>query len=499
MPPLVHIVEADPRLGAAHAALLSRHGQASQTFETAASFLTDAPLESGCVLLDLRLPDMSGDSLIEELARRGVTLPVIAMADPGDPGAAIRAMKLGAVDYLEKPVADEILLTAVDRALEAWRDDAGRRQPRTEAETRLQRLSPRERQILQGLLGGQSNKEIARSLGLSPRTVEMHRANMMSDLGLTSLPDALRLAIEAGLAPLAEDGTPDAAAATPPASPEPPRPLARLGGETERRLDAKLKLVLEASGDGAWEWIIPTSEIRLSARLVERFGYSLAEAPDRFETLAEYIHPDDWEHFRSEILAHLEGRSETFGCEFRVRRADGSWAWIFDFGSIVDRDSQTGAPLRMAGSISEITARKEDERRARAAGGLLELALWGAGAGTWELDLESRIVRVSRRSRELLGLPLHGSELMAFDDWEAAIHPDDRAAAAAALDRVIASGTPVSGEYRALHPDGTSRRLRCLGKALPGADGRPGRVVGLHQEIEAGDRAPGLSLRRAAG
>jgi len=493
--PVVHIVEPDPALGAALASLLLRHGHLAQLFENAARLLTDARLEAGCVLLDLKLPDMSGDKVLEELARRGVALPVVAMAEPGDPAAAIRAMKLGAVDYLEKPVIDEDLLAAVERALDAWRQDEDRRQARAEAETRLQRLSPRERQILQGLVGGLSNKAIARTLGLSPRTVEMHRANMMDDLELTSLPDALRLAIEAGLAPLAEEGA-EAAAAAPRA--EPPRPMARHAGENERRHDEKLKLVLEASGDGAWEWIIPTSEIRLSTRLVERFGYTPAEAPGRFESLADFIHPEDWERFRSEIVGYMEGRSDAFACEFRVRRADGRWAWIFDFGSIVDRDSQSGAPLRMAGSISEITGRKEEERRAQEAHELLELALWGAGAGIWEVDLETRIVRLCRRSRELLGLSLHGPELFAWDDWEATIHPEDREAAAAALENAIATGSPVAAEYRALHPNGTTRLIRGLGKVISDSAGQPRRVVGLHQEIARVEEEPGFSLRRAA-
>jgi PAS domain S-box-containing protein len=231
---------------------------------------------------------------------------------------------------------------------------------------------------------------------------------------------------------------------------------------------------------------------------VERFGYSLEEAPDRFENLAEFIHPDDWEHFRSAIVGYMEGRIDAFACEFRVRRADGRWAWIFDFGSIVDRDSETGAPLRMAGSISEITVRKEEERRAREAAELLELALWGAGAGIWEVDLETRVVRLCRRSRELLGLPPGGSEFVAWEDWEATIHPADRAVTASALEHAIATGAPIAAEYRVLHPDGTTRKIRGLGKVIMNADGQPIRVVGLHQDIVEGERAPSLSLRRAA-
>lgn len=494
MLPIVHIVEPDRRLGAALASLLIGQGFLAQSYESAASFLTEAQLESGCVVLDLRLPDMSGDKLLEELARRGVALPVIAMATPGDAAAAIRAMKLGAFDFLEKPVGEEELVAAVERALDAWRADEDRRQARAVAEARLQSLSPRERQILQGLLGGLSNKAIARTLGLSPRTVEMHRANMMDDLGLTSLPQALRLAIDAGLTPLPQGGAEEPAA--PPRADPPPR--ARRAAEAERLHEEKLKLVLEASGDGAWEWIIPTSEIRLSARLVERFGYSLEEAPDRFESLAGFIHPEDWEHFRSAILGYMEGHLDAFSCEFRVRRADGRWAWIFDFGSIVDRDTETGAPLRMAGSISEITGRKEEERRASEAAELLELALWGASAGIWEVDLETRTVRLCRRSRDLLGLSRTGSEFMPWEEWEATIHPDDRTATAAALDHAIATGGPIAAEYRTRQPDGTSRRIRGLGKVVLNNRGRAVRVVGLHQEIEEGERLPGLSLRRVA-
>jgi two-component system response regulator FixJ len=213
--------------------LLLRLGHLAQPFESAARFLTEARLESGCVLLDLRMPDMSGDKLLEELARRGVALPVIAMAAPGDAAAAIRAMKLGAFDFLEKPLGEDELVAAVERALDAWRVDEDRRQARAAADARLECLSPRKRQILQGLVGGLSNKAIARTLGLSPRTVEMHRANMMDDLGLTSLPDALRLAIDAGLCPLAEGGS-EEPAATPRAEPPPrARSGARPRGEAQ--------------------------------------------------------------------------------------------------------------------------------------------------------------------------------------------------------------------------------------------------------------------------
>jgi two-component system response regulator FixJ len=478
---IVHLAESDPDLARAMGALLESHGHRVETYRNAGNFLGGAVLNEGCILLDLALPDMRGDALLEELGRRGVSLPVVALAAADDPAAAVRAMKLGALDCLEKPVAEEEVLAAVDRALDSWREDCDRHRLRAGAQARIARLSPREHQILQGLVGGLSNKSIARLLGLSPRTVEMHRANMMDDLGLDNLPEALRLAIDAGLAPLDEAGEEDG-----PAAPAPPPSRARRAGEAERRHDEKLKLVLEASGDGAWEWILPSSEIRLSTRLVERFGYRLEDTPDRFDALEDFVHPDDWMRFRTAIFDHLEGRSGAFAIEFRIRRADGGWAWIFDFGSIVDRDPETGAPLRMAGSISDITARKEEEQRAREAAELLELALWGAGAGVWELDLETRIIRLCRRSRELFGLPLHGTGLMGYDDWAATLHPDDLDAADAALERSIATGAPVAAEYRVLHLNGRTVRIRGLGKVIADGNGRPRRIVGLHQEVAAG-------------
>jgi FixJ family two-component response regulator len=199
---LVHIVDDDAQLRAATSFLLARHGFATEIYSSGAEFLRQAKLGRGCILLDLAMPGMTGNEVQEELVRRGVMLPVIVMGGPGDLAAAARAMKLGAADLVEKPPPEEDLLNAIGRCLESERKGEDRRKAGLAASARLERLSPRERQILQGLLAGLSNKEIARRLHLSPRTVEMHRANMMEDLGIASLVDALRLAIDAELAPL---------------------------------------------------------------------------------------------------------------------------------------------------------------------------------------------------------------------------------------------------------------------------------------------------------
>jgi FixJ family two-component response regulator len=202
VPELVHIVDDDAQVRAATSYLLSSKGYTTEIYASGAEFLRDADLERGCILLDLRMPGMDGLEVQEELMSRGVLLPVVVISGHGDVGTAVKAMKLGAVDFLEKPYREEDLTAAVERALSLSGKRTDRRQSEITAAARLQELSPREVQVLQGLLGGLSNKEIARRLDLSPRTVEMHRANLMASLAVESLSEAIRLALDGNLTPL---------------------------------------------------------------------------------------------------------------------------------------------------------------------------------------------------------------------------------------------------------------------------------------------------------
>jgi two-component system response regulator FixJ len=474
LPSLVHIVDDDALIRASTSFLLASHGYATEVYASGAEFLREARLTRGCVLLDLRMPEMSGHQVQAEMVRRGVDLPVVIMSGHGDVDAAVEAMKLGAVDYLSKPAREEALFAAVERALTHHREAESRRAAAAAAAMRLQRLSPRESQILQGLLAGLSNKEIARRLGLSPRTVEMHRANMMDDLGITNLAEALRLGIDAGLPPL------DATQAEAPPVPVRAAAVAKLTQEVALKGEA-LRLVLEASADGAWEWVIPTNEIKISPGIVERLGYDRAEAAGNFSKLQDYMHPDDWETLVEEVGAHLAGRTEGFAAEIRMRRRDGSWAWLFDCGSIVERD-EDGQPLKMVGSLSDITRRKEEQQRAREAAELLELAQWGAGAGVWELEIETRRLRLSARSRALHGLPHDSPEWMDEAAWMETVHPDDRLATAAAISAAARTGEPWMIEYR----NAAGRTLLSLGKVVRDVDGQPRRMLGLGQAVESG-------------
>ena len=174
----------------------------SHPFGSGADFLEALPdLEPGCILLDLRMPNMDGFGVMAGLAERKIDWPVIVMTGHGEVPIAVRAMKLGAVDFIEKPFSEQALLACFEQAASLLdeRQQSGRR--RQEAHGRAASLTTREREVLQGLLAGHSNKQIAQLLGISLRTVEMHRGNMMDRLGAASLAEALTLAMEAGIKP----------------------------------------------------------------------------------------------------------------------------------------------------------------------------------------------------------------------------------------------------------------------------------------------------------
>jgi two-component system response regulator FixJ len=180
--------------------LLLSAGLGSALYETALGFLEIAPrLEEGCVLLDLRMPGIDGLELQALLNRLGCRLPIIVMTWEGEVQDAVTAMKAGAVDFIEKPFDDQRLLAAIEQAL-TLSGRAARDREAEEAAERVATLSPRERQVLDLLIAGQPNKVIAYNLGISVRTVEVHRARMLDRLDLRSAAEAIRLAVVAAWA-----------------------------------------------------------------------------------------------------------------------------------------------------------------------------------------------------------------------------------------------------------------------------------------------------------
>jgi two-component system response regulator FixJ len=193
----IYVVDDDAAVREATHTLLEAAGYVAQSFSSGDDFLERAEIHRrGVALLDICMPGPSGLEVQEDIARRGSALAVIIVTGHGDVATAVQAMKAGASDFLEKPYQPGALLEAVKRALQRSVDAAPDPQA---ARDRIARLTPRESEVLLGLMAGGSNKSIARDLNVSPRTVEMHRANMMDRLGARSLPEALRFAHDAGL------------------------------------------------------------------------------------------------------------------------------------------------------------------------------------------------------------------------------------------------------------------------------------------------------------
>lgn len=195
---LVHVVDDDEAIRRSVAFALKTSGFQVRLYTNGSELLKSAAkLEEGCILLDIRMPGMDGLEVQEALKTKGVTLPVIIMTGHGDVSLAVRAMKAGALDFIEKPFQKAVLLTAIEQGLGRLERAAANREQASEAAVKLQGLTPREREVLDGLAKGLPNKSIAYDLGISPRTVEIHRSNLMSKLGVRSLSEALRIAFAA--------------------------------------------------------------------------------------------------------------------------------------------------------------------------------------------------------------------------------------------------------------------------------------------------------------
>lgn len=198
--PTVHVVDDEPAIRDSLAMLLRSVGLATRTFPSAGAFLEAfGPQTDGCLVADVRMPGMSGLELQEALAARGSTLPVIIITGHGDVAMAVRAMKAGAADFIEKPFNEQLLLDAVHRALASRRPSAAQGPGRAELEARVATLTPREREVMLLVAEGRANKVVATRLGLSTRTVEVHRAKVMEKMQARSLAELVRMAIACGL------------------------------------------------------------------------------------------------------------------------------------------------------------------------------------------------------------------------------------------------------------------------------------------------------------
>lgn len=199
---LVHVVDDDDAVRRSAAFMLKHAGYRVESYVSGIAFLKDSShAERGCVLLDIRMPEMDGLQVLGEMGRTGVDMPVVILTGHGDVGLAVQAMRAGAVNFIEKPYEKQALLDAIEEACQRLDRTHDREMKAGEAKVRLACLTGRERDVLNGLVAGYPNKTIAFDLGISPRTVEIYRANMMEKLRVRSLSEALRIAFIAEEAP----------------------------------------------------------------------------------------------------------------------------------------------------------------------------------------------------------------------------------------------------------------------------------------------------------
>lgn len=195
---IVHVIDDDDASRDSLAFLLQTADIAVQTYASAAVFLeTAGDADASCIITDVRMPGISGIDLLRRLKELKIDAPVIVITGHGDIALAVEAMKIGAADFLEKPFDDDVLLATVRAALRQRGADEKRNAERIEIEGRLAALSNRERDVLSGLVAGRANKQIAYDLGISPRTVEIYRANLMNKMQAGSLSELVRMALVA--------------------------------------------------------------------------------------------------------------------------------------------------------------------------------------------------------------------------------------------------------------------------------------------------------------
>jgi two-component system response regulator FixJ len=198
--PVIYVIDDDEAVRQSLEFLLKTAGLTVRGFESATAFLEVLPqISSGCIITDVRMPGVTGIDLLRRVKESGVDIPVIVITGHGDISLAVEAMKIGAVDFLEKPFDDRGLLDTVRASLDRSADTAQRNAELIEIRDKFTALSNRERQVLEGLVAGKANKTIAFDLGISPRTVEIYRANLMTKMAANSLSDLVRMAMITGI------------------------------------------------------------------------------------------------------------------------------------------------------------------------------------------------------------------------------------------------------------------------------------------------------------
>ncbi|NNM76580.1 PAS domain-containing protein [Sphingomonas sp. ID1715] len=597
---VVHIIQEAEGLRAQTSYYLSKQGYSPRPYSTVTEFLDTVPAAPGCVLLGAG-PELSDlGEQIATIGARSPRSPVIILSHSLPAPLAFAAVKAGAIDCVEAPCGAD-LIVALEKARLGHADSRENLALRQVALARLARLSQRERQVLQGLVGGMTNKQIARRLELSPRTVEMHSAHMLSQLEARNSAAAVRLATTAGIPPLCDADQIGASALAPAYSPNQsarqrrtrqgtpfeatlPSVIDVLEGTTDcvflldrderftyfnraaieaiadqrdltglnlwdafpaarqtiafaqmreaarerrpvrfefyepdlakwfdvsvrpipsglqvffrdltqtrmalialRQSEERLRLALEASGDGAWDFDVSSGRIEMSPGYLRNLGYDHRAVPSTFEWVKSRIHPEDLPGLERLLAQHLLGTSDPYCAEYRVLDGQDQWRWNLDRGRVVDRDAETGEARRMVGTGTDITELKLQRLRAEEAFERLNLAQAGAGAGLWDYDLAERTLRLCARSLSMHGIAAAPFVPVSERRWEDSVNPEDLPAARKALEDAIATGGMFRASYRT-RGDADPRWILGLGRIVPPSCGQPRRFVGINLQLSA--------------
>ncbi|MBD2197521.1 MULTISPECIES: PAS domain S-box protein [Calothrix] len=244
-------------------------------------------------------------------------------------------------------------------------------------------------------------------------------------------------------------------------------------------------LVLQGTNDGIWDWDIKNNEVFLSTRWKQMRGYSDAEISNNLEEWSSRIHPDDYEMVMQSLNDHFAQKTPFFQAEYRVQQKDGSYIWILDRGQALW--DETGKVIRMSGSETDITERKQTQEKLQNLSDRLNLALAAGAIGTWDWDLVHE-AEWDDRMYELYGM--QRSEIPAtYEDWRKAVYPDDLVDAEAALQAAIRGEKEFNTEFRAVHPDGSIHFIRAIALVQRNEQGQPQRMVGINYDITERKRA----------
>jgi len=597
----VHVIEEDAAQRAKTSYHLSKHGYSPIPYANLDEFCALNHEPMGIVLLSAGPQASDLPDQVRKILSEAPALPVLILSHSASAVSAVAAIKAGATDCVDG-CSPADLIVAIQNALSQDAYCRGTQAQHQTAIARLNRLSQRERQVLQGLVGGMTNKQIARHLAISPRTVEMHRAHMLSELEAASSSEAIKLAAVAGMAPLADADNVSAIALAPTYAPK--RPARRqvrsfqaapldallpsvvdvLEGTTDgvflldredrltyfnktaletiangrdllgmdlwsafpgaretiafgklrqaaqerkplrfeffepdlsrwfdvsvrpiptglqvffrdltkerqalvevRQSEERLRLALEASGDGAWDLDLVSGHVEMSRRYLGKLHYDQQRVTPSLDWVKSRIHSEDLPMFERLLEEHLLGRTSSFQAEYRLLDAIGEWRWNLDRGRVVDRDAETGQARRMVGTGMDVTKLKQQQLEAAEALQRLELAQTGAGAGLWDLNLDERTVRFCATSLAMHGINAAPFSSMPEQCWENSVNPEDLPSTRRALEEALVTGGIFRANYRARSGDG-ERWILGLARVVQSSPGDPRRMIGLNLQLSS--------------